>query len=340
MGTRQVDVNMVPGLSVIQARLVAIDPGVSLSDAGYDSDRTTYILVLTGQGREGRARVPRELLDDIRDNRTSAGSKYTQELHARLSASLREVVESNGLISFSEKALKYNLLRFIYNESKNGQHIEKYNTIGRDGQGDFERWLKIDLTPEEKETLIWIWGDLLRLRLITPTGTDLVIPDNWVRVTDKGIAAIEGKAYVEYDEHEVFIPKGEVYTAYRTIMGIMSEARSEILVIDPYVNEDLLDMFASLDASVSIRVLTEHLKGNFKAAFRKLQQQRGGIEVRCSSQFHDRFIVVDGRSCHQLGGSINHAGAKATVIGVKSDAIRDRVVAEAATAWSLAAPVV
>lgn len=88
-------------------------------------------------------------------------------------------------------------------------------------------------------------------------------------------------------------------------MGIMSQARSESLVIDPYVDEDLLDMFASLDASVSIRVLTEHLKGNFKAAFRKLQQPRGGIEVRCSSQLHDRFIVVDGRSCHQLGGSIN-----------------------------------
>jgi hypothetical protein len=110
-------------------------------------------------------------------------------------------------------------------------------------------------------------------------------------------------------------------------MSIMSQARSEILVIDPYVDENLLDMFVSLDASVTIRVLTEHLNGNFKAAFRKLQQQRGGIEVRCSSQFHDRFIVVDGRSCHQLGGSINHAGAKATVIGVKSDAIRGRRIA-------------
>src|SRR5690242_6553131 len=109
MGSRQIDVNTVPGLSVIQARLAAIDPGVSLSGAGYDSDRTSYVLVLTGQGREGRARVPRELLDDIRDNRTSAGSKYTQELHAKLSAALREVVESDGLISFSEKALKYNL---------------------------------------------------------------------------------------------------------------------------------------------------------------------------------------------------------------------------------------
>ena len=36
-----------------------------------------------------------------------------------------------------------------------------------------------------------------------------MIPDNWVRVTDKGIAAIEGKSYVEYDKQEMFIAKGK-----------------------------------------------------------------------------------------------------------------------------------
>lgn len=339
MSSRQIDLKEVPGIEVIQARLSSIDPGVSVSAAGYDFDHTSYVLVLSGQGREGRVRLSRELLDDLNDNPMSPGSRYSQELHAKLTDALREVIESNGLISFSERALKYKLLQFIYNESKDRQHVEKYNTIGRDGPGDFERWLKITLTKDEKETLIWIWGDLLRLRLITPTGKDLVIPDNWARVTDKGIAAIEGKSYVEYDEQEVFIAKGEVYTAYRTIKNIMSQGQKEILVIDPYVDEDLLDMFAGLDPLVKIRVLSENLKGDFKIALRKLEKQRGGIEVRCSSQFHDRFIVVDGRACYQLGGSINHAGAKATVIGTKSDAIRDRVIAEAEKAWSSATPV-
>jgi hypothetical protein len=340
VSTRQIELNEVPGIDVIRARLASIDPGLSVSAAGYEFDRMSYVLELNGQGREGRVWFPRALLEDLRDNKTPAGSRYSQELHARLTDSLREVIESNGLISFSEKALKYKLLQFIYETTKERQHVEKYNTIGRDAAGDFERWLGITLTKDEKETLIWIWGDLLRLRLITPTGKDLVIPDNWVRATDKGAAAIEGKSYVEYDEQEIFIAKGEVYTAYRAIKNIVSQSQKETLVIDPYVDEDLLDMFASLDPAVKIRVLTEHLKGDFKLAFRKLQQQRGGIEVRCSSQFHDRFIIVDGRACYQLGGSINHAGAKATVIGIKSDAIRDRVVAEAESAWTSANPVV
>lgn len=126
---------------------------------------------------------------------------------------------------------------------------------------------------------------------------------------------------------------------YRTIKNIMIQARTEILVIDPYVDEDLLDMFASLDQAAKIRLLTEHLKGDFKVALRKLQQQRGNIEMKCSSQFHGRFIVLDGQACYQIGGPINHAGAMATTIGKKSDAIRDRVIAEAEKTWLLATTV-
>lgn len=336
MGAREIDLNEVPAMNIVQARLTVIDPGLSVAEAGHDFDRGTYTLVVTGQGREGRVTFSRECLDDLRDNRTPPGSRYSQELQARLTNALREVIESNGLISFSERALKYKLLQFIQKETHERQHVEKYNTIGRDGAGDFERWLRTTLTAEEKETLVWIWGDLIRLRLITPTGKDLVTPDNWVRVTDKGAAAIEGKSYVDYNEEEVFIAKGEVYTAYRTIVKIMEQAQTELFVIDPYVDEDLLDMFASLNASVKIRLLSEHLKGNFRNALLKLKQQRGNIEVRCSSKFHDRFIVVDGTACYQLGGSINHAGAKATVIGRKSDSLRDLIVKEAEDSWSSA----
>jgi len=200
---------------------------------------------------------------------------------------------------------------------------------------------EIGQVPEKPEAIDDTLNHLVEVRPLVPAKKSGEIGNIVIAGAGDPLAepAIEGKSYVEYDEHEVFIAKGEVYTAYRTISNIMSQAQKEILVIDPYVDEDLLDMFAGLDPSVKIRVLTEHLKGNFKLALRKLQQQRVGIEVRCSAQFHDRFIVVDGKACYQLGGSINHAGAKATVIGTKSDAIRDRVIAEAEKAWSAASPV-
>lgn len=43
------------------------------------------------------------------------------------------------------------------------------------------RVLKLSLAqealPDEKDTLIWSWGELMRLRFIAPRGNDLVAPD-------------------------------------------------------------------------------------------------------------------------------------------------------------------
>lgn len=55
MGAKEVDLNDVPAIGLIQARLTSIDPGLSISAAGHDSDAMTYTLVMQGQGREGRA---------------------------------------------------------------------------------------------------------------------------------------------------------------------------------------------------------------------------------------------------------------------------------------------
>jgi hypothetical protein len=88
MSIRQIDLKEVPGIDVIQARLASIDPGLSVIEAGYDFDHTSYLLTLSGRGREGRVTLPRELLEDMRDNRKPAGSRYSQELHARLTDSI------------------------------------------------------------------------------------------------------------------------------------------------------------------------------------------------------------------------------------------------------------
>jgi hypothetical protein len=46
----------------------------------YDFDRSQYVLELMGQGREGRVWFSREFLDDVRDNKTPAGSRYVGEV--------------------------------------------------------------------------------------------------------------------------------------------------------------------------------------------------------------------------------------------------------------------
>jgi len=330
----------VPAFDIVAGRINAVSPEISISDTAYDADRGLYCLRLLGpSGRNADLHLSREQLDDLADNPASPAGKYTMELMGNLDKALLEVIESSGMLSFGEEALKFSLLKFVAQEQRSGRQIHKYNTVGKTGQGNFERWLKVDLTSDERDSLIWAWNELVRLRLIAPTGTDLIAPDDWVKLTERGFAAIEGKTFTEYAEIEAFISKGEVYTAFRILQGIFQQARSEIIVIDPYIDEQVLDHIAATDAGVRAQVVTEHVKGNFKIAYRKLLQQRGNLEARVVAHFHDRFIILDGRACYQLGASINHLGNKATVIDLKSSTVRDKVLSEFASLWPGATPV-
>jgi hypothetical protein len=339
MAFKAIESSNVPAFDIVRERIQAVSSQISISETAYDFDRTLYCFRILGpSGRHADLHLPRELLDDLRDNPASPTGKYTIELTARLDAKLLEAIEAAGLISLSEEPLKFQLLKFVAEEQKNGRTPNKYNAVGKGVQGDFERWLRTDLAPEEKDSLIWAWGELIRLRLIAPVGTDLTVPDEWVKLTERGAAAVEGKTYTEYAEIEAFISKGQVYTAFRTLQQIFQQARSAVVVIDPYIDEQVLDHVAALDPGVKVQIITEVVKGNFKTAYSKLLQQRGNLEARAVAHFHDRFVILDGAVCYQLGSSINHLGSKATVIDRKSNTVRDRVLSEFASLWPGASP--
>jgi diguanylate cyclase (GGDEF)-like protein len=88
-------------------------------------------------------------------------------------------------VSPDEIELGYLLLKFLRLSTRD-RSVNKFNVIGRSGRGEFEMWLGKEVLPPEKQTLIWVWDELRRARLINATGADLVNPDDWVIVSPKG----------------------------------------------------------------------------------------------------------------------------------------------------------
>jgi diguanylate cyclase (GGDEF)-like protein len=88
-------------------------------------------------------------------------------------------------VSPDEIKLGYRLLEFLRLSTRD-RSVNKFNVIGRSGRGEFEMWLQNEVLPNEKQTLIWVWDELKRARLISATGTDLVNPDDWFSVSPKG----------------------------------------------------------------------------------------------------------------------------------------------------------
>jgi hypothetical protein len=340
MEHKQIDKAEVPAVDIVEARLMALNQNISIEAVGYDFDAMSYrFRIAAPNARQASFDLGRDLLADLRDNPDGPKSKYSVELNAKLHSKVLEAVETSGLISFGDEVLKFLLLRFIYTEQQSHRTVNKWNTIGKGLAGNLERQLRLELSIEEKDKLIWAWNELMRLRLIASTGTDLVVPDDWVKITEKGKSAVEGKSYADYAEIEIFIGKGEVYTAFRQIQTILQGAKRRIVIIDPYVDDVVLDFIAELDTGIAVQLATQHTKPSFKAGYAKLVQQRGNLEARCCDAFHDRFVILDGAVCYHFGSSLNCLGNKGTVISRKNDAILNDTLAEFNKAWQTATSV-
>jgi len=91
-----------------------------------------------------------------------------------------------------------------------------------------------------------------------------------------------------------------------------------------------------------VRVLGEHLKGDFKLEAAKFAAQHGtSIEVRTTTKYHDRFIFLDGKRCFHLGASIKDAGNKSFALTeFERSQLIAATVADAEGEWARATPVV
>ena len=91
-----------------------------------------------------------------------------------------------------ETKLGYLFLEYL-RVSARDRVVNKFNVIGRSTKGEFEMWLRRDIPPDEKQTLIWVWDELKGARLINATGTDLINPDDWVIVSPRGLTISESE---------------------------------------------------------------------------------------------------------------------------------------------------
>ncbi len=143
------------------------------------------------------------------------------------------------------------------------------------------------------------------------------------------------------DPTHIFLPAGSQHDAFVEIRSIVSQATSEIFVVDPYVDHTLWILLTNVSDRCTIRVLTENMKADFALEAKKFSaQHKSGVEVRRTTNYHDRFIILDGSRCFHLGASIKDAGAKTCALSeMQRASIAAAAIGDAETAWKQATPV-
>ena len=122
-----------------------------------------------------------------------------------------------------------------------------------------------------------------------------------------------------HGEDEKVYEKGETYAFYKDIKEITQTAKTEIFLIDAFVDEEALDLYLDkIPNEVNIRILTNKPKGNFLTVAKKSKVKPAILfEVRRSDDCHDRLVFVDD-ACWVMGQSVKDAGRKPTYL-VKID---------------------
>ena len=103
---------------------------------------------------------------------------------------------------------------------------------------------------------------------------------------------------------------GQIYDAFRFIVSIIQKANKELILIDNYVDVNTLNMLCKKNKGVDINILTAG-KGSLSVKdITKFNAQYPKLFVKITTDFHDRFLIIDKTAVYHIGASIKDAGKK------------------------------
>ncbi len=117
----------------------------------------------------------------------------------------------------------------------------------------------------------------------------------------------------EAPKQKVFFD-GQVWDAFELLVSLVRQAKRKIVLIDGYVDTDTLSILAKKTDGVNVTAWThprtrldQHDVDTFNAQYPQL-------EVRRTTAFHDRFLILDGTQGYFVGASLKDAGKKSFAI--------------------------
>ncbi len=143
--------------------------------------------------------------------------------------------------------------------------------------------------------------------------------------TDKKIEAIFNYiANSEETKQKIFF-KGQIYDAFKLLVEIVQMANKSILLIDNYVDINTLNILCKRKDGVIIKILTAGRGQLSTADINRFIEQYKNLSVEKTSDFHDRFLILDDSQVYHIGASLKDAGKKSFAITKLED---ERMVSE------------
>ncbi len=115
-------------------------------------------------------------------------------------------------------------------------------------------------------------------------------------------------------DHEESLQKiffsGQIFDAFNLLTNIIHQAEKEIILIDGYVDVDTLNIMAKKKAGVKVTIYTFPSAKITKKDIETFNAKYPELLVEHTTEFHDRFLILDRTIGYHIGASIKDAGKK------------------------------
>ncbi len=102
---------------------------------------------------------------------------------------------------------------------------------------------------------------------------------------------------------------GQVFDAYVFVNELIKSAKKSIVLIDNYINETTLTLFAKVP-EIEVTIYTHTISRQLKLDYQKYKTQYTNITLQTFKKSHDRFLIIDGTEVYHIGASLKDLGKK------------------------------
>ncbi|MDR0867377.1 MAG: virulence RhuM family protein [Planctomycetota bacterium] len=102
---------------------------------------------------------------------------------------------------------------------------------------------------------------------------------------------------------------GQIFDAYVFAADLIKSAKKSLVLIDNYIDESVLLLFAKRAAGVVATIYTAKISAQLQKDLDKHCEQYPPIELRLFKKSHDRFLIID-HAVYHLGASLKDLGKR------------------------------
>jgi len=103
---------------------------------------------------------------------------------------------------------------------------------------------------------------------------------------------------------------GQIFDAYSFVSNLIRSANNSIILIDNYIDDTVLTLFAKRKKDINVVILTKNINKQLSLDLKKYNKQYPGVVLKEFAKAHDRFLILDEKEVYHFGASLKDLGKK------------------------------